>query len=444
MGSHFFAPRPGHSFPVALRGDGVFLYDQTGRRYLDGCSGAMTANLGHRNQQVAQRIKEQLDSVTFTYRYQFSNDPMERLCRQIIALAPVNFSRVAFANSGSEASELALKLAHSYWRALGKPGKKRILSRWNSYHGSTLGALSMTGNPGRRKEYADYLMDCPVLELPFCRRCPYEKSYPACKLFCARQLRKIIARLGPETISALICEPITGASGAGITPPDDYFPMLAAICRENDILMIMDEVITGFGRTGRNFASDYWGVQPDIIVFGKGVTSGFGPLSGIIIDRRIDGVFRRKKIEFSTGHTFSGNPLSAAAACAVLDELKDKKLVAAAMEKGRYLEAGLKRLMKKHAHIIDVRGKGLLWGVEIARVSRDHACYEPEKKMTARIVAQCFARGLMVYPSAGFIDGTHGDSILISPPLIITKPEIDLLLDLLGAALKDVFLNVKA
>lgn len=435
MTSHFFSPRPGHERPVALRGEGVFLYDGDGRRWLDGSSGAMTANLGHGDTAVAGRIREQLGQVTFTYRSQFSNAPLEELSAKIAALAPGDLDRVAFANSGSEAAELALKLAHSYWRAKGRPEKTRILSRWNSYHGSTLGALSMTGHPGRRKEYSSYLQDWPVLELPFCHRCPYEKSHPDCGLFCARQLQKAIDRLGSDTIAAAVFEPVTGASGAGITPPEDYLPLIRDICRENGILLIMDEVITGFGRTGAAFASDLWNVVPDLLIFGKGVTSGFGPLSGVVARQPVYEAFREAGLSFSTGHTFSGNPLSAAAACAVLDEIVDRGLVAAAGEKGALLRSRLARLAARYPFIDDIRGKGLLLGVGFAPPDGS-ASFPPEERVTDRIVDLCFDNGLVVYPSAGFLDGIRGDSILLSPPLTISNEEIGLLADLLETSLE--------
>lgn len=439
MSSHFFSPRPGHPRPLAMRADGVFLYDDANKKYLDGSSGAMTANLGHGNPRVASQINRQLNHITFSYRSQFTNDPLESLSTKIARLAPGDLSSVAFANSGSEASELAMKLAYSYWRLKQKPEKQRILSRWNSYHGSTIGALSMTGNPGRRREYAPYLSDFPVLELPFCHRCPFEKTYPDCGIFCARVLEKTILRFGSDTISALIAEPITGASGAGITPPPDYFPYIARICRENDILFIMDEVITGFGRTGRNFASDHWNVVPDIIVFGKGITSGFGPLSGIIVNEKIQNAFIKLDGEFSTGHTFSGNPLSAAAS-AVLDEILDNRIIDAVAGKGLYLENRLNGLKQKYSVIDDVRGKGLLFGVEFSTDKETGECFPPEKGITATIVELCFSEGLIVYPSAGFIDGIRGDSILISPPLTISIEEIDLLVDLLDVALSKLVL----
>lgn len=436
MNSKFFSQNPKSPLPVAQRGQGVYIYDNFNKKYMDGSSGAMTVNLGHGNREIAEALKEQIDLITFSYRSQFTNEPLESLCKKIAECAPGNLEMVSLANSGSEATELALKLAYSYWRSCGKPTKQRVISRWNSYHGSTIGSLSMSGNPSRRREYSTYLSDYPTLELPLCHRCPYDKEYPQCNLFCANYLQRIITRLGADTISAVICEPITGASGAGITPPDGYFQKLHEICMKNNILFIMDEVITGFGRTGKYFASEHWNVQPDIIVFGKGVSSGFGPLSGIIADQKIYDSLTNNGMEFSTGHTFSGNPLSTASANGVLDFIKKYDVVNKTADKGSIFERKLVKLKSSRKIVDDVRGKGLLWGVEFAK-DKDNL-FHPDDKITSKIVNTCFENGLIVYPSSGFIDGIRGDSILLSPPLIITEEEIDILFLLLEKSIKSV------
>lgn len=317
--------------PVADRANGVYIYDTDGKRYLDGSGGAMTVSLGHSNPDILDAMKAQLDKITFSYRSQFTSEPLEELCRRLAEKLP---GRVSLANSGSEATELALKLSHSYWRAQGRPEKHRVISRWSSYHGSTVGSLSMSGNAGRRKEYQPYLSDWPSLELPLCSHCPYRMTHPDCGLYCADQLERLIARIGKDNISAAIFEPITGASGAGITPPDDYFPRIQEICRKNDVLLIMDEIITGIGRTGKFFASEHWGIEPDILCFGKGIASGYAPLSGIIACEKISSTLDENGVIFSTGHTFSGNPLSAATANAVLDYIEKNDLVAAVEQKG--------------------------------------------------------------------------------------------------------------
>ncbi len=433
--SNFFSSNLKSAKPSAVKGQGIYLYDDSGKQYIDGCCGAMTANLGHCNPEITEKIKRQLDTLTFTYRSQFTNGPLEELCAKIAALAPGDLEQVVLANSGSEATEMALKLAYSYWNISGKPTKKRIISSWCSYHGSTIGALSMTGNPGRRREYQQYLSDYPILEPPFCHRCPYEKNQSNCHLFCAHYLEKMILRIGADNISAIILEPIVGASGAGITPPEGYLELISQICSENTILLILDEVITGFGRTGKNFASEHWDITPDILVFGKGVSCGYGAISGVIASKRIHDTFISAHADFGTGHTFSGNPLAASSANAVLDYIIEHKITEKVEAAGRYFYEKLKDLKASSPIIDDIRGKGLLWGVELVRNQVTHELFAPEDQATSRLVSICFEQGLLVYPSAGFIDGTHGDSILLSPPFIITREEIDRMFEILSVSI---------
>lgn len=424
-----FPPSPDFNPPLADRGEGIYILDTEGRRYMDGCGGAMTVSLGHGNKEILEGMKEQMDRITFTYRNQFYSEALENLCDRLDRLAPGQGNKAAFANSGSEATELALKMAYSYWRAKGKPEKHRIISRWSSYHGSTMGSLSMSGNAGRRKEYAPYLQDYPQLELPLCSHCPYEKTHPECDLLCARYLEKLIRRIGKENIAAFIAEPITGASGAGISPPDGYFPLIEKICRENEILLIFDEVITGVGRTGTFFACEHWNVKPDIICFGKGIASGYAPIAGILASGPVASVVEA----FSTGHTFSGNPLSAATANQVLDYMEKYELLEKVKKMGIRLESSLKGLKEKYPNLIhEVRGKGLLWGIEL--MDRGEF-FQPERRLAGKLVEICFKNGLLVYPSAGYIDGFLGEAILLAPPYIITEEEMDELMGILDRSL---------
>jgi adenosylmethionine-8-amino-7-oxononanoate aminotransferase len=285
---------------------------------------------------------------------------------------------------------------------------------------------------GRRKAYHAYLEKCPQIDTPFCFHCPYEKEYPACNLYCARELEKVIGRVGADNISAFITEPIIGASGAGITPPEEYFPLIQDICRRHHILFIMDEVITGFGRTGKNFACNHWQVEPDIIVFGKGVSAGYGPLAGIIVSDTVCRAIQEGSGEFTTGHTFGGNPLCCAAGCSVLDYMEKHHIIQQVGDKGRYLTEQLRELQKKTPLIADVRGKGLLLGIELMKDWETKTLFDPEEKVTDRLVEACFQNGLIVYPSSRFLHGMRGDSLLISPPLTITYDEMDELVGVLG------------
>lgn len=444
MLSNSFPPDFTRERPVADKGIGSYIYTDDGKRYLDGSSGAMTSNIGHTVPEVGESIKNQIDKITFAYRGQFTTIPLEELSTCIASLAPGDLNKVSLVNSGSEANELAMKLACDYWNSAGLPQKKRIISRWPSYHGSTMGALSMSGNPARRKQYTGYLNDWPVIEVPFCHHCPYDKSYPECKLFCAKYLQKLINRLGSNTISAVICEPITGASGAGITPPDEYFPMLRDICNKNNILLIIDEVITGFGRTGENFASNHWDIVPDMITFGKGVSSGYGPMAGVLVkDEIFDRIFQNGNTYFLTGHTHGGNPLCAAGALAVLNYMEKNNVISSVKEKGAYIEKKLEDLYKKFSIVTDYRGKGLLWGVELAQGKASNEPFPKEFGMTVKMVNLCFENGLIVYPSQGFIDGVLGDSILLSPSFLISYDEIDKMFTILEDSIKKLGDSIK-
>lgn len=435
MDSNYIFPDSKESLPSAEKSEGIYIYDHRGKKYLDGSSGPMVVNLGHGNKTITDAISQQMGKISFTYRSQFTNQPLEILCKRIEEVAPKGLNKVSFCSSGSEAAELALKLAHTYWNSKGKPLKTKIISRWHSYHGSTIGALSMSGNPGRRKEYSPYLQDYPSLELPYCYRCPYEKDYPQCNLFCARYLEKIISQMGGESISAFVAEPFTGASGAAISPPKGYFETIEKICRDNEILLIMDEVITGFGRTGKYFGSQHFDISPDIITFGKGLSSGYGPLAGIIAKEEIYDFMKGVGGEFTTGHTFGGNPLSTAAGVATMVFLAENNLVDRVAEKGELLGEELKGILKDVNIAVDLRGIGLLWGLEFAKSKENNTPFEKEVNLTKRIVKACFDNGLIVYPSSGFIDGTLGDAILISPPFIIEENEIKELADLLKRSL---------
>lgn len=438
METNYIFPDSREKIPSAQKGEGVYIYDEAGKKYLDGSSGPMAVNLGHGNKEVTEAINKQMEEITFSYRSQFTNKPLELLCGMIEGVTPPGLNKISFCSSGSEAAELALKMAHSYWKSQGKPSKTKVISRWHSYHGATLGALSMSGNPARRKEYAPYLKDYPNLELPYCFRCPYEKSYPQCNLFCARYLEKIINQMGVDSIAAFIAEPITGASGAGINPPDGYFETIEKICKAHNILLIMDEVITGFGRTGKYFASQHFDISPDIITFGKGISGGYGPLAGIIVREEIYEGILKSGGEFTTGHTYGGNPLTTAVGVAAMGVLSRGDLVNEIVTKGEFLAEQLKRVIEDIEIAVDLRGRGLLWGLEFAKDKDDITPFERQVNLTKRIVKACFNNGLIVYPSSGFIDGVLGDSILISPPFIINEEEMIELAYLLKKSLLEI------
>lgn len=417
--------------PKIVKGEGIYLYDMEGKRYLDGSGGPMCVSLGHCIPEIADEMYEQAKKLCFAYRIQFDNDPLEKLSEKLAQWAPGNLNRSYLVNSGSEANEMALKLARSYWMEKGMPSKTMIISRWSSYHGSTIGALSMSGHVSRRMEYFPYLEMYPQVAPPYCYQCPFEKKHPECGCMCAKQLEDAIHRIGSKNISAFIMEPIIAAAAAGVYGPPEYYKMIREICDRHDILLIADEVVTGCGRTGETFAMKHWGVVPDIITFGKGISSGFTPLAGFIAGDHIYDAILNGSGLFLTGHTFAGNPLSAAVGYSVLSYIEKHNLVEGAREKGEYMEAKLKGLMEKHEIVGDVRGKGLLWGIEFVEDRETHKPFDASKNVTGRMVGYSMGNGLVVFASQGTINGVAGDAIIVTPPLTITHEQIDELVELL-------------
>jgi len=423
--------------PTAVRGEGVFIYDEHGNRYLDGCSGALVANLGHGREDIARAIAAQAARLAYVHGGAFTSEPAETLARMLAELAPADLDRVFLVSGGSEATETALKLARQYWVARGRPEKYLVVFRWLSYHGATLGALAMSGHGARRRPYRPLLAEFPHIPPCYHYRCPFCQAEPDCNLRCAWALEAEVLRVGPEYVAAFIAEPVVGAAAGATTPPPGYFEVIRQICDRYDILFIADEVMTGFGRTGRMFGIEHWGAVPDIIAAGKGISAGYAPLGAVIareeIYRTVQGAGG-----FVHGFTYSGHPPSAAAGVAVLTVLQEEGLVAAAAQRGEYLKAGLLRLQERHPLVGDVRGKGLMLGLEFVR---DRATKEPfprDLKVSERVVAAAFRRGLCVYPGSGTADGVRGDHLLVGPPLTITPAELDLLVAILDEALADV------
>jgi adenosylmethionine-8-amino-7-oxononanoate aminotransferase len=429
--------------PKIVKGEGIYLYDEEGKRYLDGSAGPMCVSLGHCIPEIADEMYEQAKKLCFTYRIQFYNDPMEKLGEKLAQWAPGNLNRAFFVNSGSEASEMVLKLARNYWLEKGKPSKTMIISRWSSYHGSTMGALSMSGHVARRKEYFPYLHIFPQVVPPYCYQCPLKKTYPECDCACARQLEDAINRLGAKNISAFIAEPIVAAAAAGVYGPPEYYKIIREICDEYEVLFIADEVVTGCGRTGETFAMKHWDVVPDIITFGKGISSGFTPLAGFIAGDHIYDAINEGSGLFLTGHTFAGNPLSTAVGYSVLTYMEKHNLIEAAKEKGKYLEKKLRELMDKYEIIGDVRGKGLMWGIEFVEDRKTHKPFDASKNVTGRMVGYSKGNGLVVFASQGTINGVAGDAILITPPMIITLEQIDELVELLEKSIVQLIEKLK-
>lgn len=436
--THLIKPILGTEYPEVSHGKGVYLYDKNGKRYLDGSSGAMTAAIGHGVPEIAEAMYEQAMKISYVFRGQFTSEPAEKLSERLAEEAPGDLDWVFFVNSGSEATEIALKIAIQYWQERGKPEKNRILSRWMSYHGITLGALSMSGNPIRRQRFDALLNDFPGVAPPYCYRCPFNKTYPSCGLACADDIETAIQKVGPEKIAAFIFEPIVAASGGAVVPPPDYYERVKEICDQYEILLIADEVVTGIGRTGKMFAMEHWGVQPDIMALGKGLGGGCTPIgASLVSDRIIETIANGSKLMMA-GHTLSANPQSAAVSLATLKYVKENHLVENAAYQGEILKKGLQELQKKYPIIGDIRGKGLLCGIEFVADKETKQPFDLRSEVTNRVIQKGYEKGLILYNAAGGLNGNGGDAILLTPPLVINTEEVQELLRLLEEVISEI------
>ena len=419
--------------PMLDRAEGVYLYDIHGKRYLDGSSGAMVSNIGHSNPYVLDAMKAQMDKATFGYRLHFQNEPAERLASMTARLMPKGLDRVFFVSGGSEAVESAIKLARQYALTQGKTGAWKVISRFPSYHGCSLGALALTGYDPLAKPFLPMMRDMPKIPAPTCYLDQDNLDDTARGLKYAEMLRDEIIMQGPDTVLGFIMEPIGGASTGALVAPDSYYARIREICDEFDILLIYDEVMTGAGRTGRFVASEHWGIIPDIVALSKGFAAGYAPLGAMVAQTEIvEAVLDSGG--FLHGFTYAGNPLACAAGVAVLDVLQNDNLIENAANMGDVLKARLSTLMDTYPFIGDVRGKGLLLAFELVS-DRDTMTPLP-KSLNAynRLVDLAFDRGLIIY-SRRTRGGYEGDHFLICPPLIITEEGIEEIMSGLTGAL---------
>ena len=412
------------AYPVIDYGKGVYLFDKDGKEYLDASSGAITANIGHGVKEIIDAMHEQARKVSFVYRSQFTSDPAEKLAKKIAELTIGDLNWCFFVNSGSEATETAMKIAIQYWQEQGIKTKNKVLSRWMSYHGITLGALSMSGHTSRRERFIPLLEDFPVIHPPYCYRCPYNREAPECGYICAKELNLAIKRIGAEQIAAFIAEPIIGAAGGAITPPEDYYKVIKEICEQNNILFIADEVMTGFGRTGTMLASEHWGIEPDIVALGKGMGAGYAPIAAALVSEKVMAPILSGSKSVMSGHTLSANPQSCAVSLAVLEYIEKNDIIKDVKDKSDYLLQNLIKLQKKFPIIGDIRGKGLMIGIEFVEEQTTKTPFPRSLSLTRKLIQSAQENGLLIYPANAGMDGINGDAILIAPPLTITFSEL--------------------
>ncbi|WP_213698437.1 aspartate aminotransferase family protein [Acetomicrobium sp.] len=437
MGGKVFQRNFKAVMPMVVRGEGIYLYDEEGKRYLDGCSGALISNLGHGVPEIIDAITEQLKTVEFAHTSRWRSAALEEAAEEVASIAPEGLDYVWFVSGGSEAVESAIKLARQYFveRDGVSTSKALVVARWNSYHGSTIGTMAVGGSIPRRRIYSPLFKEYPKIVAHYCYRCPFGKKYPGCGIACAHQLEDIIKNIGSQYISAFIAEPMVGSAIGALVPPDEYWPIVREICDRYDILLIADEVMTGFGRTGANFCVNHWNVTPDIIATAKGMAAGYVPTGGIIIRSEIAETIRNGSGAFVHGHTYNGNPVSGAATAAVIRYMKKHDLVTNARLQGEKLGRGLKEIEASNPIVGDVRGRGLMWGVELIMDKESKRPFPKSKGAAALAMKECLDRGLVIYPGGGMVDGIDGDNFLIGPPLVITAEQVDELLNKLEEGL---------
>jgi adenosylmethionine-8-amino-7-oxononanoate aminotransferase len=425
--STFFPALEG-DLPTVVRAEGIYLYDDAGRRVIDaaGGVGCVTA-IGHAVPEVIEAITRQLQAVAFVPWTQFQAPVVRELADRVAEIAPGDLSHVALFNSGSEVTEAAVKLARQYWLSRQRPEKFLVISRWQGFHGMTLGATGFGGHTGRRRNYAPMLHDMPKISPAYAYRCD---DCASGTLRCADELERMIRWQGPENVACFIAEPVVGATMGGVPAPSGYFQRIREICDRYDVLFIADEVMTGFGRTGRWFAVEHWDVVPDILVAAKGASGGYAPLAVTIASARIVESLRAARMPLVAGHTYSQNPVVSAAGLAVLGYIQRHQLVQAAAERGAELAGELNLLKDRHPILGDVRGLGLLIGLELVRDQTTRRPFPVDAGIASKFAKACIEAGAAVYPGQGGADGLQGDHALVTPPLTITSAQIQ---ELVGA-----------
>jgi adenosylmethionine-8-amino-7-oxononanoate aminotransferase len=413
---------------IIRKAQGLIVTDIDGNDYIDGLSGIWVVNLGHGNQAVIEAMSEQMQRLTFTWPAGTLNEPALRLAQLLSDITPPKLTTVKLVCGGSEATDIALRLVRQYFLQRGRPRKTKIISRYLSWHGSTLGALSMGGTAAWKEPYGPLLGECLHVPPPYCYRCPYGLTYPDCDLACARVIERVIEWEGPDTVAAVLMDPVMFTAGV-LVPPGEYLKVVRDICDRMDTLLIFDEVITGFGRTGQMFAMDTFDVVPDVVAMAKGMASGYAPLAGIIASQTIADAFWGEEKGFTTGHTFGMHPVSTAAGIANITQILENNLVDQAGRVGAYLQ-GQGQGFYKHKMVGDVRGIGLLIGMEFV-VDRDtRAPFPPDVKPGLMVQAAAKRRGLLMRASPGFI--------ALGPPLITTEADIDQILEIVDASIEEV------
>ena len=434
--THVFQRQIHADLPRAKKGDGIYIIDADGKRYLDASGGAAGSCLGHSDPDVIQAIKDQAETLAFAHTAFFTSEAAEELANLLIGKAPDGIEVVYFVSGGSEAMEAALKMARQYFLEVGEPERTKFIARRQSYHGNTLGALSVGGNVWRREPFEAMLMDVGHIQPCYAYRNQLDgETEEEYGLRAADELEAEIQRLGPETVIAFVAETVVGATAGVVPPVKGYFKRIRDICDRHGVLLILDEVMCGMGRTGTTFACEQDGIAPDIVCIAKGLGAGYQSIGAALVSAKVFQAFSEGSGFFQHGHTYMGHPMACAAALAVQQKIQALDLLANVREQGEVLESRLLDRLGNHAHVGDIRGRGLFRGIELVADRATKEPFDPALKLHAGLKAQAMDRGLIYYPGGGTADGVQGDHILLAPPFIIEKPEIDELVDRLSAAI---------
>ena len=435
--SKIFHRQTKSDYPVAARGDGPYVIDQSGKRYIDASGGAAVSCLGHSHPAVIQAIKDQVDKIPFAHSAFFTNEPAERLAEHLIQRAPGDLARVYFVSGGSEANETAMKLARQYFLEIGQPGRYRFIARLQSYHGNTLGALAAGGNMWRREPYSPMLIETSHVEPCYAYRHQREDESPEeYGIRAADALEAEILRLGPDTVAGFLAEPVVGATAGVVPPVPGYFKRIREICDRHGVLLILDEVMCGMGRTGTLYACEQEGIAPDILSCAKGLGAGYQPIGATIASQKIYEAVESGSGSFQHGFTYIGHPTACAAALAVQESIERENLLENVKQRGAEMMAALGARFGNHFAVGDIRGRGLFIGLELVQDRISKEPFDPALKINGKFKRIAMEKGLICYPGGGTVDGKRGDHILLAPSFIIETVHVEEIVEKLSQTLE--------
>ncbi len=438
MENHVYSMELDREYPRIDRGNGIYMYKTDGTEIIDGASGPVAVGLGHGIKEIGDAIGAQATKLAFAHRDDCVTPVLEESCRKIYEFSNGDLYKTFEVCSGSEATETAIKLITKYNIARGKKDKFKILGRWQSYHGITMGALSISGFGSRKKGYEHYAFDHGHVAPCYCYRCWFGDKPETCSLQCAKALENEILAQGPDSVAAFFAEPVSGMSLCAAVPHPEYFKEIRRICDKYDVVLVLDEVMTGFGRTGKTFAYKHFGIVPDMVTTGKSMSGGYFPLAGVSITKEFFDVLKEHNVFFPPGHTWSGSPLGAAAHVAADKYMREHDCVNNSEAMGYYLKEKMQKIAKNHPTMGDVRGLGLMVGAEFVKDKQTKESFDVSEGFAGQIQSACFERNMIIEASQGCNRGAMGDAIVISPAFVVTKEQIDEIVSRLDSAITEV------